>query len=79
MPTYSIRNKITGDEFELFMKISELDTFKEENPHLETFPTGAPAIGDPFRLGRMKPSDNFCDRLKEIKKTHAHSTITVPK
>lgn len=35
MPTYSFRDKNTGDEFDLFMSISELDKFLEENPHIE--------------------------------------------
>lgn len=35
MPTYSFRDKNTGEEFDAFMSISELDKFLEENPHLE--------------------------------------------
>ena len=35
MPTYSFRDKNTGDEFDAFMSISELDKFLEDNPNLE--------------------------------------------
>ena len=35
MPTYSFRDKNTGEAFDAFMSISELDKFLEENPHLE--------------------------------------------
>lgn len=28
------------------------------------------AMCDPFRMGRVKPSEMFRDRLREIKKTH---------
>ena len=35
MPKYSFRDKNTGDEFDAFMSISELDKFLEDNPHLE--------------------------------------------
>ena len=35
MPTYSFKDKNTGDTFDAFMSISELDKFLEENPHLE--------------------------------------------
>lgn len=35
MPTYSFRDKNTGEEFDAFMSISELDKFLEDNPHLE--------------------------------------------
>lgn len=35
MPTYSFRDKQTGEEFDVFMSISELDTFLEDHPELE--------------------------------------------
>ena len=35
MPTYSFKDKNTGETFDAFMSISELDTFLEENTHLE--------------------------------------------
>ena len=44
MPTYNFRNKDTGEETEIVMRISELDQYKENNPHLEQFLTRAPAI-----------------------------------
>ena len=34
MPTYRFLNNETGEEYEEFMKISELDTYLEENPNL---------------------------------------------
>ena len=44
MPTYNFRNKDTGEETEIVMRISELDQYKENNPHLEQFLTRAPGI-----------------------------------
>lgn len=35
MPTYSFKNKETNECFDLFMSISELDKYMEDNPHLE--------------------------------------------
>jgi predicted nucleic acid-binding Zn ribbon protein len=35
MPTYSFRDKQTGECFDLFMSISELDEFLENHPELE--------------------------------------------
>jgi predicted nucleic acid-binding Zn ribbon protein len=35
MPTYSFRDKHTGEEFDVFMSISELDEFLENHPELE--------------------------------------------
>ena len=44
MPNYNFRNKETGEETEVFMSISELDQYKQDNPHLEQFITKAPGI-----------------------------------
>lgn len=35
MPTYSFRDKGTGETFDVFMSISELDEFLENHPELE--------------------------------------------
>jgi hypothetical protein len=34
MPTYSFRDKTTGEEFDAFMSVKELDKFLDDNPHL---------------------------------------------
>lgn len=34
MPTYSFRDKDTGEEIDMFMSISELDKFLEDHPEL---------------------------------------------
>ncbi len=35
MPTYSFRDKQTGEEFDVFMSISEVDKFLDNHPELE--------------------------------------------
>ena len=35
MPTYSFRDKNTGQEFDAFLSIAEIERFLEDNPHLE--------------------------------------------
>ena len=35
MPTYSFRDKGTGETFDVFMSISELDEFLDNHPELE--------------------------------------------
>lgn len=35
MPTYSFRDKGTGEEFDVFMSVSELDEFMINHPELE--------------------------------------------
>lgn len=74
MPFYQFKNKETGEVIEQFMKISELDQFRESNPHLEKIPQ-APGVSDPVRLGLKKPSDGFRDVLGKIKKNNPGSKI----
>jgi hypothetical protein len=50
------------------MKMSELDEFKEKNPHLQQFLTKGPSFGDSMRMGIRKTDDNFNSLLKHIKK-----------
>lgn len=38
MPTYSFHNKNSGEVFEKFLNISEVDEFLKENPELEKVP-----------------------------------------
>lgn len=36
MPTYTFRNKESGEEFDIQLRISELDQYREDNPHLQS-------------------------------------------
>lgn len=74
MPTYKFYDTKTGRHFEEFMSFTEVETFVKENPHIEWLPS-LTAIGDPVRLGRIKPDNEFRDRLREIKKKHRGSKI----
>jgi hypothetical protein len=66
MPTYVFRNKETGEQFEKIMKISELDTFRQENPQLETVIQSV-AFGDPTKLSSTRKFDTgFKEVLQRI-------------
>ena len=66
MPTYVFRNKETGDQFEKIMKISELDSFREQNPQLETVIQSV-AFGDPTKLTSSRKFDTgFKEVLQRI-------------
>lgn len=75
MPTYTFEDTNTGQREEHTMRISELDSFKEQNPHLKQLIVGAPSIGDSYRLGRHKPDDGFRDVLKNVKHHHKKDNI----
>ena len=74
MPTYNFRDKETGDEFEIRMSISDLDKYKQDNPHLEQFHTNFPGVVGDAGI-RNKVPDGFRDVLKSIKKANYGSNI----
>jgi len=64
MPTYDFRNKETGEVTEHIMRMSDLDAFKEANPHLEQTITRAPAFaGDHITI---KKDTGFKEVLQRI-------------
>jgi hypothetical protein len=66
MPTYVFRNKETGEQFEKILKMSELDSFRAENPQLETV-IQAVAFGDPTKLSTTRKFDSgFKEVLQKI-------------
>ena len=66
MPTYVFRNKETGEQFEKIMKMTELDTFRQENPQLETVIQSV-AFGDPTKLTSSRKFDTgFKEVLQRI-------------
>lgn len=66
MPTYSFRNKETGEIFDQVMKISERDQYLLDNPQLESIITGAPMMMDPVRAGVRKTDNGFKEVLQKI-------------
>jgi hypothetical protein len=65
MPTYRFRNIETGEETEKMMKIAELDTYRADNPQLQTIIT-APMICDPVRVGARKMDTGFKEVLQRV-------------
>ena len=74
MPTYTFRDKETGEKTEHLIRLADYDQFKEDNPHLERVIEGA-SIGDPVLLGVRKTPDSFNSLVKNIKKRYHRSTI----
>lgn len=74
MANYTFLNKETNEEFDISMPISELDSYKEANPHVQQLLTGM-RLGDPTRLGLRKPDAGFRDVLKKIKSSHYKSNV----
>ena len=63
MPTYSFRDKKTGECFDLFMSISELDKYLEEHPDYEKLLSAPNFLGSGMNGGLLNnkfydPKDN---------------------
>ena len=74
MPTYTFRNKDTGEESTQILSLAEREKFLEENPDYIQVPPVV-AFGDSVRLGIRRIDDNFNDVLKKAKSAHYKSTI----
>ena len=66
MPTYTFKNKTTGVEWDKEMKIAELDDYTKENDC--SIVVSAPQIISGHGEGRLKNSDAWNDRMKEMHK-----------
>ena len=53
MPTYSFRDKNTGQEFDTFLSISEVERFLEDNPHLEKLLSAPNFLGSGMNGGML--------------------------
>jgi len=69
MPTYTFRNVETSEEQDVFLKMSELDNFREKNPQLQSVIT-APALVTGVQNFNAKVPDWHKDNMKEMKKIH---------
>jgi hypothetical protein len=67
MPTYRFRNTETDEIFDVVMKMSEYDQYKETNPSHERYHDTPIPMGDPVRLGVTKMDTGFKEVLQKIK------------
>lgn len=71
MPTYTFLNSNTGEEEEYVLRISELDQFKEDNPHLSRSFTPSQLVSGV----NQKPDSGFREVLRNIKRANRGSNI----
>jgi hypothetical protein len=74
MPTYVFRDKTTNEQFERVMRISELDSFREQNPNLETV-IQAPALTGDHVTATKKYDSGFKEVLQKIHKNAPGSQL----
>jgi hypothetical protein len=64
MPTYTFENTDTHEHLDVVLRISELDQYKADHPHLKQVILPATTISGRDR----KPDDGFRDILRNVKK-----------
>ena len=75
MPTYNFYNEKTEEEFEEFMKISELDQYKLDNPHIIQRPSLIAFVGDHIMGVGPKNDEGFKERMSQIASAHPNSHL----
>lgn len=75
MPTYTFRNTQTEEVFDQLMTWKEREQFLSDNPQLESIIGGAPALGDPVRLGIRKTDGGFNEVLSKIHAANYKSNL----
>lgn len=77
MPIYTLKNKTTGEIFEKKLSISDYESYLKENIDVERYYSSVPTLGDPVRLGVVKPDASFekhvIGRMKEKLKGQNHT------
>lgn len=66
MPTYSFRDKNTGEVFDKAMRMAEREEFLTQNPNLESIITGAPAFTGDHISAVKKHDTGFKEVLQRI-------------
>ena len=74
MPTYIFRNKTTGVEWEKDMRMSELDTYKEEN-NAEIIINSVNLVGGTGENIDAKTDDGWKETLAKISEAHPSSEL----
>jgi len=72
MPIYALKNTNTEEVFEKIMKISEMEQFLSENPHIILWHEAAPAMS---YNDAKKPDAGFREVLQKIHSKHRGSKI----
>lgn len=68
MPTYQFKNTETGEITEKIMSISAMEEYKKENPHMQSYHSGAANIIGHTDGIMSKTSGDWRDLMKSIKK-----------
>lgn len=75
VPNYTFEDKNSGEVQTVTLTLAEHEEFVKANPHLEQI-IAVPGFTTRLAMGsRLKPSESFRERLRDIKKKHPNSKI----
>jgi len=66
MPTYTFRNKVTGEVKDDFMSMTAREEYLTLNPDIEVLITAPVGFADSFKMGMKKPDSGFKEVLQKI-------------
>ena len=75
MPTYDFVNKDTKEVETHFLRMSELDKFKEDNPHMQSVISAPAIIGGYGSSGSMRIDDGFKEVLAKVGEAHPGTAV----
>ena len=76
MPTYDFINHETGEEWEEFMSIADMEALMENSPHIRPAWKTAPMVAGDHIMGvGPKVDGGFTERLEQIGNSHPGSPL----
>jgi len=76
MPSYEVKNKVTGEVSDVFLRISDYDEYMKDNPDMERHYSKAPEILSGSNLSSgPKATGAFKEVISNIKSSHAINSI----
>ena len=75
MPTYEFLNTETGESFEIMMKISEKESFLNENPHIQSIITAPNIVSGVSTSTQNRVPDGFKEVLSKVSEAHPTSQV----
>jgi len=75
LPLYDFLNTETGEQFSKLMKISEKESFLEENPHVQSLILSAPSLARGSSTTGFKNDNGWKENLSRIAEAHPNSPL----
>ena len=73
MPTYDFVNNETGEEYEMFMSMSEREKYLQDNPHIQQVIGATATVGGVSITGKVP--DGFKEVLSKVSENHKSSAV----